>query len=170
MLSPCAMSVHSDVRRFTTPDREVVPGGRPVLRWTLRAVGGVAVVFFLATPLAVVGVITPDGMLGRLVLWGHGGDEYLVMLAVINIVLGGYLFWAARDPVVHWQAIDIFMVAESAHVASMAVMAVWPDHRMHWFGDVAVPALGLVVLAIVWLPRRSAVRLNRPAAGVSSRA
>ncbi|OHV01440.1 hypothetical protein [Mycobacterium talmoniae] len=128
-----------------------------LLRATLRIGGALVVVFFLTTPLATTGVIAHDSFLGRRVLWGHGGNEYLIMLAVINIVLGAYLFWSARNPSRYWLAIDIFLVAETVHLASMVVMALSPEHHMHWLGDVTGPVIGLIVLAAIWLPRRSAV-------------
>ncbi|WP_280480067.1 hypothetical protein [Nocardia cyriacigeorgica] len=129
----------------------------PFLRFSLRSAGLLVALFFLTTPLVTTGVVTHDSWLGRRVMWGHGGEEYLVMLAVINIALGLYLAWAASDPGRRWLAIDIFIVVEAVHLASMCVMALMPEHHMHWLGDVTLPAAGLIFLACVWFPRRAEV-------------
>ncbi|MGY0497429.1 DUF6632 domain-containing protein [Nocardia sp. FBN12] len=137
------------------------PADSPFLRLTLRSGGVLVALFFLTTPLVTTGVVTHDSWLGRRVMWGHGGEEYLVMLAVINIALGLYLAWAAGDPGRRWLAIDIFIVVEAVHVASMCVMALKPEHHMHWLGDVTAPVIGLIFLACVWFSRRSAVIAGR---------
>lgn len=146
-------------RRNNLPETRWAVGDldSPLLPMMLRVVGAAFVVFFLASiPIAASDVIGMDSLLGRLLMWGHGGLPYIAMLGLLNAALGAALFWSARDPVEYRHVINVFLFAETAHIGSMAVMACHPDYLIHWVGDVLAGLISLAAVAIVWLPVRSA--------------
>lgn len=126
------------------------------VRWTLLAVGGSWTAFFLVfVPITIFEPIAGDSLPGRLVLWGHGGDEYLAMIVAINLVIGIALLRAARDPLAFGQTIDLCLAINTAHLGTMAVMGmIGHRHHLHLVGDVALGLGSTLVLAVVWLPVR----------------
>lgn len=129
----------------------------PLREWILRLTGISWALFFVASvPMAKTRFAHEhDSVLGQLASWGAGGFEYIVMLAAINAGLGICLAIAAGNPVKFRAAIDVFLVCQTLHIASMAVMASVEPHRMHWVGDVPLGIGVIAVVAAVWLPVRS---------------
>lgn len=134
-----------------------------LLQTLLRLYGaGWALTFTLVLANAWVDVVTDDGAFGARFVWNAPGEGHVVsMLASINIVMGAFLYASARDPLRHATFIDFALIANTAHMLVMLVMAVGdPHHHVNLTGDVP---LGLVVTAIpaaAWLSHRR----RRPAA------
>lgn len=130
----------------------------PLVPFVLRTTGLFFVVFFLiAVPLASTQLANEHhSTIGKLGAWGAGGGfEYVVMIAALNIGLGICLAVAAGDPVRYRAAVDVFLVCESLHMLSMAIMALAPTHHMHLIGDVPLGIGGVALVALVWLPVRA---------------
>lgn len=129
------------------------------LRWLRRvvlAVGAAWTAFFVAfLPITIFESVAGNSVLGRLLLWGHGGDEYLAMIVAINLVIGVALLWSARDPLARGQTIDLCLAINTAHLATMAIMGLLGHgHHLHLVGDVALGVVSTAALAVAWLPVR----------------
>lgn len=143
--------------------KDEVQGSMPpltYLRWTLFIVGAGWTAFFVVfVPIVLFDPIDHQSTAGRLLLWGHGGVEYLAMITAINLVVGIALMRAATDPRAHAESIDLCLAINVAHMATMAVMAAaGTDHHQHLAGDVALGIISTLALAVAWLPVRGRVR------------
>jgi hypothetical protein len=101
-------------------------------------------------------VVAHDSTLGSLIMWGHGGRAPPLMLVAINVVIGVVLFRSAADPLRHQSAIDLALAINTAHMATMAVLAVTEPHELiHLVGDVPAGMIPTVIVLAVWLPVRA---------------
>jgi len=119
-------------------------------------------VMFFATAIIVTlfDLIDAHSTVGRLVMWGHGGEDYVLMIATINIVMGIFLFRSASDPLRHRFFLDFVLAANAAHMAVMLIEGIArPDERLHLVGDIPAGIMPTLVLAILWLPVRARVAL-----------
>jgi hypothetical protein len=121
----------------------------------LRVVGAIFVVFFA---IAFIGSATKSAtpeVLYRLFGWGSIGDAEEQMISAVYIVLGGYLWLAAADPLRHRLFIDFVIVANAAHFLVMGIQAiVIPGEHLHLVGDVLLGWLLVAALLVVWVPAR----------------
>lgn len=106
----------------------------------------------------------------RLVRWGgvHGGAEhYELMISVIYVVWGVFLWRAADDPFKHTLFLDFTVAANVAHFGLMVVQGLMmPGEHIHLVGDVALGWFALVLFAATWIPARSkAARLRTSSSG-----
>lgn len=129
------------------------------LAWALRLIGaGWAAYFAFILANELLGLFSHDSLVGHLVMWGHGGRAYLVMLSIINIVLGIYLVVSARDPYGNRMFIDFALFASSAHITAMLIMSLTePGEHEKLTGDVGAGILLMVAFAWFWLPARRVV-------------
>ncbi len=140
---------HSDYRN--TP-----PEVSRLLRVILCATGIQWIVCFIFMTLITVRPIIPmSSPAGRLLMWGHGGVEYLVMLAAVNIALSIGLLLAARDPYRYGRLVDAFLLTETFHMASMLVMGFLPGQHIHLIGDIPLGIVSVAIVAAIWLPARA---------------
>jgi hypothetical protein len=94
-------------------------------------------------------------LLARLFDWGEGGDTIAVMFSTVYVVWALFLFASAKDPLANRLFLDFNLIANSAHFATMLVMAVaMRDEHQHLAGVVALGLLTTVPLAACWLPVR----------------
>lgn len=102
----------------------------------------------------IVGLVFIFGVYPLTILWpsgwcwhpGGGRSEYLEMIMGIYATLGGFLVWAARDPVAHRSLIWFTVWSSVVHGAIMLVQAIEnPIHVAHLWGDV----LGLFLVALI---------------------
>lgn len=102
-----------------------------------------------------------------LIRWGDGdARHYELMIEVIYLVWGAYLWVAVGDPSRHWLLLDFTLVANVAHFSLMAVLAMLDHHEhQHLAGDVLLGMLGLMTFAPAWLAVRSQARSALPSAG-----
>ncbi|WP_322025421.1 DUF6632 domain-containing protein [Burkholderia sp. BCC1977] len=113
----------------------------------------------------------PVGLLVlRLVRWGSvqgGAEHYELMISVIYVVWGGFLWKAANDPFEHTLFLDFTVAANAAHFGLMLVQGVvMPGEHIHLAGDVALGWFLLALFAATWIPaRRKAARLRAARAG-----
>ncbi|MFE7720372.1 DUF6632 domain-containing protein [Nocardia rhizosphaerihabitans] len=131
------------------------------LQWGLR-IGGAAMILFFV--IAAIGVLTNyhaminenGGLLGELTAWSdHDGHEYALMIAVIYIVWGAFVWRAARDPLRHRLMVEFTIVGNFAHLGVMGLMAIFDStHTAHLLGDVPLGLLLPIILTILWLPVR----------------
>lgn len=149
------------------PDQVLSVGSdRPLvqLQWGLRIIGAGWALFFAGLLLnTLADLFDHDSWLGQRVMWGHGGDEYLLMLAAVNIVLGVFLYRSAAEPLANRTFIDFAVIANAAHLGLMLPMAIAdPFDDAKLTGDVPAGILGTLVLAVLWLrvrPRASPASL-----------
>jgi hypothetical protein len=123
----------------------------------LRLYGVLWTVYFAFMGLNEVFVaVAHDSTLGSLIMWGHGGRAVVLMLVAVNLVIGIALFRSASDPLRHRSAIDLALAINTAHMATMAVLAVTePQGLIHLVGDVPAGLIPTVILLAAWLPVRA---------------
>lgn len=129
------------------------------LQLVLRIGGAMMVAFFTGASIAVLLNITPlidesAGTLGSLLAWSETeGYEYVLMLSVIYIVWGAFVWRAANDPLANRSMIEFTILGNFAHLGLMGVMAIAdPKHIAHLWGDVPFGLILPIALLIVWRP------------------
>lgn len=136
-----------------------VSGDRSLARLSLllRLYGVLWVAFFVFMGFnEVFEVVAHDSTLGSLIMWGHGGRPVVLMLVAINLVIGITLIRSASDPLRHRSAIDLALAINTAHMATMALLAVTEPHELiHLIGDVPAGLIPTVIVLAAWLPVRA---------------
>jgi len=122
---------------------------------------GWATFFATAIIVTLFDLIDAHSTVGKLVMWGHGGEDYVLMIATINIVMGIFLFRSASDPLQHRFFLDFVLAANAAHMTVMLIEGIArADERLHLVGDIPAGIVPTLVLAILWLPVRARVALS----------
>ncbi|WP_323122291.1 DUF6632 domain-containing protein [Burkholderia alba] len=147
-------------------------GRRDVSPWLPLAIRLLAAGFVVFFGAAIVVVLTgldrtlvtrPAGRLVlRLIRWGGldgTGAHYELMISVVYVVWGVYLWRAAANPLAHRLFLDFTVVANAAHFGLMFFQGMrMPDERIHLIGDVPLGWAGLVLMAVFWLRERGKAR------------
>lgn len=138
------------------------------LRRTLRIVGVGWVVYWIAllvNELSGSALWDARSWVAPFIMWGHGGREYLMMLATDNVAIGAFMVLSARRPLAHRLFIDFALIANLAHMASMIAMAVADSHEHHkLLGDIPLGTLPTLILGALWLRVRRTLGAARNAA------
>lgn len=80
----------------------------------------------------------------------EGQSLYLQMILGIYATLGVFLIIAAQNPLEHLSIIWFWVWSSIVHGGIMAVQSlIYPEHRGHLFGDVAVLLIAAVVVAVL---------------------
>jgi hypothetical protein len=91
--------------------------------------------------------------------WGNrggGGQDYELMIAVIYLVWGAFLWRAAVEPLRHRLFIDFTVAANVGHFGLMLLQSLLlTGERMHLAGDVLLGWLCLIPVIVLWLPVRA---------------
>lgn len=141
----------------------------PVSPWLPRVIRLVSVSFLVFFGSAVFLILThvdhlllesaPGQLLMRLVRWGHqdgGGEHYELMISVVYIVWGAFLWKAAANPLGNKLFLDFTVVANLAHFGLMFLQGVlMHGEHIHLLGDVLMGWVLVVALMVVWLPARA---------------
>lgn len=94
-----------------------------------------------------------------LVRWGNpggGGEHYELMICVIYIVWGAFLWRAAANPLRHKLFMDFTVVANTAHFGLMFIQGLlMHGEHIHLVGDILLGWAGLLLLILFWLPARA---------------
>lgn len=97
----------------------------------------------------------------RLVRWGElngGSEHYELMISVIYVVWGFYLWLAATRPLSNKIFLDFTMFANIAHFGLMLAMGIFVHgEHLHLVGDVLLGWVILIIFILVWLPARNKV-------------
>jgi hypothetical protein len=145
---------HDDASAASTPSQRDLAR----LRWALRIVGSAWVVFWsalLVNELSDSALWDAQSWIAPFLMWGHGGREYLVMLAADNVVIGAFMVLSAARPLSHRLFIDFVLLANLAHMASMIVMALMDVHEhSKLLGDIPLGTVPTLVLGGLWLRAR----------------
>lgn len=112
----------------------------------------------VALVVSTTGIRVPEEI-DRFARWGpgHGMDAAGAMLAIVYVVWALFLWAAAADPLGNRMFLDFTVLANMAHFGLMFVMALYMDHEQHHlYKDVLLGWVGIVPLAVLWWPLRSA--------------
>ena len=144
------------------------------LRFALRVSGAGWLVFWLAlgaNELTGSALWDATSWIAPYVMWGHGGQAYLLMLVADNLAIALFMLLSARDPLAHKLFVDFALVANGAHMASMLVMAASDAHEhSKLLGDVPLGVIPTAVLAWLWLRVRNHGGRGRALSGTDAAA
>jgi len=130
-----------------------------IIRWngalylSFFGLGLVAILLSLTTGFGV-----EPWLLAR-IRWGHGGGEaYEMMICVIYITWGIFLWRVAAAPTRHRTFIDFTLVANAVHFGTMFLESLFlHNEHPHLSGDVPLFSALLVLLAVAWIPVRRTI-------------
>ena len=116
---------------------------------------------YLKIVLALIGVFCIVAVYPLTIYWpsgwawhAEGQSLYLQMIIGIYATFGVFLIIAAQNPLEHLSLIWFWVWSSIVHGGIMAVQSlIYPEHRGHLFGDVAVLIVSAVVVAAL-TPRK----------------
>ena len=83
------------------------------------------------------------------------------MFAALNVGLGMYLVFASTDPVEYRHTPDMFLLCQGFCILA-AILAKSQGPDRHWPSQTIMSSTGFALIALIWIPMRTAIFSGQP--------